>query len=179
MSKIIKTRRLMFAAGTLTVCGTLVVGMASETPLILYPITPSLPQGLYVRTFDSPSTSMIAAFRVPEIAKRYKALIGEEVREEFLFMKPIIAGPGDHVCNRREKGIFINGARAASMSAHDRSGRTLPIWRGCRRLLEKEFFTLSTHASSSFDGRHYGPTKAADIRGVYHALSSLELISDG
>ena len=178
MSRMMKTRRLIFVAATLTVCSTLVVGMASETPLILYPITPSLRQGLYVRTFEPPSTSAIAAFRVPEIAKRYKALIGEEVREEFLFMKPIIAGPGDHVCNRRGEGLFINGAQVASTSVRDRSGRTLPIWRDCRRLLEKEFFTLSIHTSNSFDGRHYGPIKAGDIRGVYHALPSLEWISD-
>ena len=179
MSSMMKTRQLMLGAATLTVCGTLIVGLASETPLILYPITPSLPKGFYVRTFGPPSTSTVAAFRAPEIAKRYKASIGEEVREEFLVMKPIITGPGDHVCNRREEGLIINGARVASTAARDRSDRKLPIWRDYRRLLEKEFFTHSTHTSNSFDGRHYGLPKAGDIRGVYHALSSLELISDG
>jgi hypothetical protein len=71
--------------------------MMSEAPLFLCPITPSLPPGLYVRTFESPKVGMIAAFRVPEAARRYKASLGEEVRDDFLFMKPIIAGPGSHV----------------------------------------------------------------------------------
>jgi len=69
----ITIRKLMFGAATLAVCGTLTSGMSSEAPLVLYPITPSLPPGLYVRTFKPPTVGMIAAFRVPEAAKRHKA----------------------------------------------------------------------------------------------------------
>jgi len=172
MSAAMKIRRILFGATTAATCCTLIVGMACDAPLILYPITSSLPPGLYVKTFELPTVGAIAAFPIPKAAQGYKKSIGEVVSDDFLFMKPIIAGPGDHVCNQSGKGLFINGALVTSTSAHDRSGRALPVWRGCRRLLDGEFFTLSTHSPNSFDGRHYGPTKEDDIRGTYRAQPS-------
>ena len=59
-------RKLLCGAATFAICGILTLGMTSEAPLILYPITPSLPPGLYIRTFEPPVVGMIAAFRVPE-----------------------------------------------------------------------------------------------------------------
>ena len=50
-----KTRRRktrLRSRATVALCGTLALGMTSEAPLILYPITPSLPPGLYIRTFE-------------------------------------------------------------------------------------------------------------------------------
>ena len=90
-----KRQKLLIGAATLAICGTLALGIMNEAPLILYPITPSLPPGLYVRTFVPPKVGTIAAFRVPKAAKRYKASIGETVHPDFLFMKPIVAEPGD------------------------------------------------------------------------------------
>ena len=167
-------RKIVFGTATLALCGTLALGMTNEAPLILYPITPSLPPGFYVRTFEPPTVGMIAAFRVPEAAKHYKASIGEDVHDDFLIMKPIVAGPGDQVCSRIEEGLFISGKRIAPTSLRDRSKRKLPNWRGCRQLLEDELFTLSTYLPNSFDSRHYGPISVDDIRGIYSASSSSE-----
>jgi len=172
MSAMPKVRRVLFGATTVAICSTLMVSMACDGPLFLYPITSSLPPGLYVKTFEPPTVGAIAAFPIPKAAQRYKRSIGEVVSDDFVFMKPIIGGPGDHICHQSQKGLFVNGVRVALTLAHDRSGRALPIWRGCRRLLDGEFFTLSTHSPSSFDGRHYGPTKEDDIRVTYRAQSS-------
>ncbi len=172
MTAMTKVRRVLFGVTTVAICSTLIIGMACDGPLFLYPVTSSLSPGIYVRTFAPPTVGAIAAFPIPKAAQRYKKSIGEVVSDDFVFMKPIIAGPSDHVCNRSGKGLFVNGARLASTSSHDRSGRALPIWRGCRQLLDGEFFTLSTHSPNSFDGRHYGPTKEDDIRGTYRAQSS-------
>ena len=45
-------RRLTLGGATLPICSMLAIGMASEAPLILYPITPSLPPGKYVRNAE-------------------------------------------------------------------------------------------------------------------------------
>jgi len=171
MSGTMTFRKLMFGGAVLVVCGMLVVGMASKAPLILYPITPSLPPGFYIRSFEPPNVGAIFAFPVPQAARRYKASIGEAVREEFLFLKPIIAGPGDHVCNRPEDGIYVNGVYIAPVAIYGRTGRSLPQWRGCRKLLDHEIFALSTYVLNSFDSRHIGPISLSEVVGVYRRLS--------
>jgi type IV secretory pathway protease TraF len=165
-------KRLTLGIATLAVCGVLTASMASPAPLFLYPSTPSLRAGLYVRTGEAPSVGTIAVFPVPEAARRYKAEIGETVRDDFLFMKPIVAGPGDHVCLRQTEGLFLNGARVAVATTHDSAGRPLPIWRGCRRLRPGEFLTLSSRTLNSFDSRHYGPIRIASVVGIYRPLRS-------
>ena len=71
---------------------------------------------------------MIAAFRVPEAAKRYKALIGEDVHDDFLFMKPIVAGPRDLTCNDVGKGLFVNGKLIHAALKWNGSSETLLVW---------------------------------------------------
>ena len=167
MSGKTKRQKLVIGAATLAICGTFAAGMTSEAPLILYPITPSLPPGLYVRTFEPPKVGMIAAFRVPETARLYKRSIGEDVHDDFLFMKPIVAGPGDHVCRQSSNGVFVNGIRMAPEITYDRSEHPLPLWLGCRRMLGDELFTLSRHSTRSFDSRHYGPIHRSAVYGTY------------
>jgi type IV secretory pathway protease TraF len=88
-------------------------------------------------------------------------------------MKPIVAGPGDHVCLHIPNGLYLNGARIAQVVMKDGAGRSLPLWHGCRRLRADEVFTLSTHAETSFDSRYYGPIERASILGVYRPLGRL------
>ena len=173
MSGKTRIQRLLFGAATVALCGTLAIGMTSEAPLILYPITPSLPSGLYIRTFEPPKVGMITAFRAPEPAKHYKASIGEDVHDDFLFMKPIVAGPEDHVCQRAPNRAFVNGINMASQAISDQgSQQRPPLWHICRSLAEDEFFTLSTYLPNSFDSRHFGPIRRIEILGTYRRLLS-------
>jgi type IV secretory pathway protease TraF len=172
MNGMTKRRKLLFGTATVAICGTLTLSMTSEAPLFLYPITPSLPPGLYVRAFEPPAVGMIAAFHVPEAAKRYKASIGEAVHDDFLFMKPIIAGPGAHVCIRPSHELFVNNESTAIITRNDRNGRRLPLWGGCRELTAHEFFTLSACLKNSFDSRHYGPIRLSNVTGTYRAVSN-------
>lgn len=170
MSGTMTIRKLMFGAATFAICGTLAIGMSSEAPLVLYPSTPSLPPGLYVRAFAAPAVGMIAAFRIPEAAKRYKASIGEDVHDDFLFMKSIVAGPGDHVCSQHPDGIYVNGILMASASTRDQAGQMLPQWRGCRQMAKDEFFAVSNLVPNSFDSRHTGPIKKSEFLDAYRTL---------
>lgn len=144
--------------------------LANGTPWILYPHTPSLPLGLYVRTLDASAVGSIIAFRVPKVAIDYKRSIGERVEPDFLFMKPVIAGPGDHVCHLQLGSLELNGKPIADVVAEDRLGRPLPVWQGCEVLGPGRYFTLSDYVPNSFDSRHYGPIHTADILGVYRPL---------
>jgi type IV secretory pathway protease TraF len=167
-----KRRKLLLGGATLALCGTLALKMTNEAPLILFPITPSLPPGLYVRTFETPNVGLIAAFRVPEAAKRYKASIGEDVHDDFLFMKPIVAGPGDLTCNDVGRGLFVNGKLIQAALTWNGSSETLLVWNECRRLGRDEFFAMSEHPRS-FDSRIFGPIKSNAIIGTYEFQLSL------
>jgi len=115
---------------------------------------------------------MIAAFRVPEVAKHYKALIGEDVHDDFLFMKPIVAGPGDLTCNDVGKGLSVNGKLIHAALTWSGSSETLLVWNECRRLGRDEFFAMSEHPRS-FDSRIFGPMKSNAIIGTYEFQLSL------
>ena len=172
MSGMTERRKILVGAATVSICGTLMLGTTSQAPLILFPITPSLPPGLYVRTFEPPKVGMIVAFRVPEAAKHYKASIGEDVHNDFLFMKPIVAGLGDSVCNGVGEGSFINDEPVHPAMMWNGLSGALPVWDKCRLLRRDEFFAVSEH-QRSFDSRHFGPIRLGQILGSYRSLNNL------
>jgi type IV secretory pathway protease TraF len=140
-----------------------------DGPIILYPASPSLPVGPYLRTFGAVGTGKIVAFKVPNEARRYQRERGHDVPENFLFMKPVAAGPGDQVCNSLS-GLFIAGKRFADTASRDPDGHPLPVWRHCRQLEHDEYFMVSTHIPNSFDSRHFGPVDKRYVAAVYRPL---------
>jgi len=58
-------------------------------PIVLYPISPSLPEVPYVRTATAIEVGTIVAFPMPDVARRYQRRRGHELPAKFLFMKPI------------------------------------------------------------------------------------------
>src|SRR3546814_4785798 len=80
-------------------------------------------------------------------------------------IKPIAASYGDHVCVRN--GIVrINGRVVTLTLTHDRLGRPLTPWPGCRLLAEYEWFLLGTTHAASFDSRYFGPVPRTAAYGV-------------
>ncbi|MDH3771913.1 MAG: S26 family signal peptidase, partial [Nitrospirota bacterium] len=148
-----------------------------DAPLVLYPASASIPKGLYLRTFERPAPGKIIAFAMPDAARRYRAGSGAEVTSDFLFMKPIIAGPGDRVCNSVAGGLAVNGTWLAPTTTHDREAHPLPLWVGCRVLGQDRFFTFSNWVPNSLDSRYFGPIDGADIAGVYRPLGLSFLLS--
>lgn len=164
-----KRRRWFLAAGVVTLAAFLAGPSFLDGPIVLYPASPSLPIGPYVRTFETVATGKIVAFKVPEEARRYQSERGHDVPENFLFMKPVVAGTGDQVCNSLA-GLFINGDRIADTASRDPDGRLLPVWRHCRHLDRDEYFMVSTHIPNSFDSRYFGPVVGAEIAAVYRPV---------
>lgn len=162
--------RWAVATAVLMLVTVLVAATCLRSPLMLYPLTPSLPEKPYLRTFGSVEIGKIAAFLMPEAARRYQVGLGHDVPAGFLFMKPVIAGPGDHVCNSVSDGLVVKGQWRGATLAHDQGGHPLPVWAGCRVLGERQYFMVSDHVPNSFDSRYFGPVDGADIVGVYRPI---------
>lgn len=79
-------------------------------------------------------------------------------------IKTVAALPGDEVCAIATV-ITINGESVATRQSHDRQGRSLPQWEGCRTLKPGEFFPLNAGSPASFDGRYFGAVPMSLVRG--------------
>lgn len=148
----------------------LFLGGVGRAPLFLYPSTPSLPAGLYMKIGGKIERGSIVAFPVPEQAQAYQGSIGQVVDPGFLFLKPVIAISGDSLCNDAIDGFRINGVQTARTADRDRDGNALPVWQDCRSLADNELFTFTDHVANSFDGRYYGPIERSHVVGVYRMI---------
>jgi conjugative transfer signal peptidase TraF len=110
----------------------------------------------------------LVRFAVPDTVSAYARQRGAN-EENATFLKPVIAGAGDHVCVRGDRFI-LNGRDVAAVAAHDSAGRPLPQWRECRALRAGELFVYADHVANSFDSRYYGPIRTDAVMGVYTAL---------
>ncbi|MEM9670710.1 MAG: S26 family signal peptidase [Pseudomonadota bacterium] len=135
---------------------TLITVRSLDAPLFLYPNSASLPAGLYVRSFEAVRVGSIVAFPAPAIARRYQEREGTKVPSDYLFIKPLVAGPGDQICNDPVIGLRINGLWTASVFTADSKRRSLPVWYSCRQLGNEEYFAYSDYAPNSFDSRNFG-----------------------
>jgi len=137
----------------------------SVGPLAAWNHTPSLPEGLYVRSIlAEPAVGRIVAFPAPAAALDYARRRGGGGAPT-LFLKPLAAGPGDRVCVADH--LEINGRQLAPVLAAGPDGVPLPRWGGCRTLDVGEWFTYAPRIPNSLDGRYYGPVREADIVGVF------------
>ena len=164
-----KGRRLLVAL-SLGIAGLFTLSALASSPPFIYPSTPSVPVGVYGRIFEEPSVGHMASFPMPAAARRYQESLGHKVSKSFRVMKPIVAGPGDHVCNSVADGLRVNDVWLGNTSAHDTMGHALPHWSRCKRLGADEFFMMSDFVPNSFDSRYFGPVSKKDILGVYKPL---------
>lgn len=79
-------------------------------------------------------------------------------------MKHVAAMPGQTVC-RLKNSITIGGAFVGEALDHDRKGRGLPVWQGCRRIAPGNVFLMNSAVRDSLDGRYFGPIAARTIIG--------------
>lgn len=79
-------------------------------------------------------------------------------------VKHILALSGQTVC-RRGIVITVDGATMGDALEHDRLGRALPDWQGCRVLKPGEVFLMNRTPSDSLDGRYFGPLPTTSIVG--------------
>ena len=138
--------------------------LVPPAPRLVWNASASVPVGLYfVQPGTDVSSGDLALVRLPPGARSLAA------RRRYLpanvpALKRVAAAAGAQICARGD-AILVDGVHAANRLAHDRSGRPLPRWQGCRMLGEGEIFLLSARRSDSFDGRYFGPGSRRDVIG--------------
>ncbi|MBX7481634.1 S26 family signal peptidase [Qipengyuania qiaonensis] len=124
--------------------------------VLVWNTTASVPTGLYriERADDLQIGDRVAIAPPPAL----RTLLAERgyLPAGVPLLKELAATEGQTVC-RTGLAITIDGAQRALAREHDRLGRALPSWAGCRTLQADEIFLLNASAPDSFDGRYFGP----------------------
>lgn len=157
----------------LTGAAVLAIGL-SELPIwplrLVYNASPSVPVGLYaVHKTDRFAAGDLVVVHVPDAFKKLVSGRGY-LPANVPLIKRIVALSGDHVCHDGG-AVFVNGDYLASTLDRDGAGLLMPVWHGCKRLADDEFFAVMAEVDTSLDSRYFGPLdrrlivgKAAPLR---------------
>ena len=143
------------------------------TPRLLWNASASVPIGLYrVEPADQLAVTNLVVAMPPNSLSIFLAERGY-VPLGVPLIKRILALRGQSVC-RNELAISIDGIAMGLALAHDRQGRPLPIWQGCRVTAQDEVFLMNWDEPASFDGRYFGPIPVRAIIGRAKPLWTLD-----
>lgn len=139
------------------------VAWASPHPRLLWNASASAPIGLYrVVPVEAPMVGDLVAILPPPALGRMMAQ-RQYLPMHLPLIKRIAALPGQQVCRAGAK-VTVDGRPAAVALSHDRAGRALPSWSGCRTIPAHSLFLLNA-APDSFDSRYVGALPTAGLLG--------------
>ena len=134
------------------------------SPRLIWNASASVPIGLYaIRPAGALHVTELVVVRPPA------ALASFLDQRRYLpkgvpMLKRILALPGQTAC-RSNRTITVDGIAMGEALDHDRNGRALPTWEGCRVVGGDEVFLMNWQSEDSFDGRYFGPLPASTIVG--------------
>jgi conjugative transfer signal peptidase TraF len=166
-----RTRRLALigSIASVAIATVFVAQVLNQTGrVLLHNASPSEPEGVYLRTSQSPAVGRLVTFMAPASASGYVDRHLSYLRRTPI-LKAIAAGQGSLVCTTSGR-LVIDGRIVAPVSVTDRHGVFLPQWKGCRRLGAGEWFAYSDRIPNSFDSRYYGPIRTDQVIAVYRPL---------
>ncbi|MCY1665010.1 conjugative transfer signal peptidase TraF [Rhizobium sp. SL86] len=79
-------------------------------------------------------------------------------------LKRVMALQGQEVC-RTGLAITADHVPLGEALEHDRLGRALPVWQGCRKIAQGDLFVMNPEVPDSLDGRYFGPIPARAVIG--------------
>ena len=141
-----------------------ILSIVSFAPKLIWNASASTPIGLYA--IDAPGrldVTDLVAIRAPEPIATFLSDGGYLPRGVPL-MKHVAALPGQRIC-RNGNAITVDGIAMGDALDHDRRGRPLPIWQGCRALAAGDAFFMNWDSPDSFDSRYFGPLPVSTIVG--------------
>ncbi|RAH96356.1 S26 family signal peptidase [Acuticoccus sediminis] len=141
-----------------------ILSVVSFAPKLIWNASASAPIGLYaIEPERSPEVTDLVAVRAPEPLAGFLADGGYLPRGVPL-LKRVAALPGQRVC-RTGLAITVDGVPMGEALERDRRGNSLPIWQGCRVVVEGELFLMNWQVRDSLDGRYFGPLPASAVIG--------------
>lgn len=156
-------RRTLFA-GAAALFALALTSVVDFPTRLVWNASASVPIGLYaVRPDGRYRPGVIVLAEPPEPLAEFLADGGYLPRGVPL-LKRVEAVAGQTVC-RHGFMLTVDGERRAEAREHDRFGRPLPFWSGCREIVEGQLFLLNVDAPGSLDGRYFGPIPASSIVG--------------
>ena len=157
--------RLAYAFATTAAVSLLgIATIASFAPKLIWNASASTPIGLYA--IGAPGrldVTDLVAVRAPEPLATFLSDGGYLPRGVPL-IKHVAALPGQRVC-RIGLAITVDAVPLGDALDHDRRGRPLPTWRGCRVVADDELFLMNWDVRDSLDSRYFGSLPANSVIG--------------
>lgn len=159
------TGRLKTLAATFGVAAALVATIVLEPlPVYIWNASASVPIGLYrLRPANQFQVTELVAVQPPEPLATFLDLNGY-LPAGVPMLKRVLALPGQTVC-RSGLAISVDEVTVGEAKDHDRRGRPLPKWRGCRVIGDGELFLMNWQSDDSLDGRYFGLLPASSVIG--------------
>ena len=135
-----------------------------SVPWYLWNASQSVPIGLYrLRPIGSLAVTELVAVRPPEPTATFLA-DGDYLPRNVPMLKRVLALPGQTVC-REHLTITVDGIAMGIARERDTRGRPLPVWQGCRVVVDGEVFLMNWQSADSLDGRYFGVLPTSSIIG--------------
>ncbi len=156
-----------FGAVMVTYFATTAIGVAAfvhPVPKLIWNASASVPIGLYrVRPAGDLHVTELVVVQAPEKLANFLAERGY-LPKSVPLLKRILALHGQTVC-RSGRTITVDSTVMGEALDHDRRGRPLPVWQGCRVIAEGQVFLMNWQSEDSLDGRYFGPLPTTTIVG--------------
>lgn len=131
---------------------------------LIWNATASAPIGFYtVEPADAIEVPELVAVLPPEPLASFMISRGYVGRGVPL-LKRVLGLPGQKVCRTR-RTITVDAIEIGEALEHDRMGRHLPVWQGCRVIVEGQIFLMNWEIRDSLDGRYFGALPASAVIG--------------
>jgi conjugative transfer signal peptidase TraF len=159
------TGRLITLTLTFAVAAALTAPIVLEPlPLYIWNASASVPIGLYrLRPADQFQVTELVAVQPPEPLATFLDLNGY-LPIGVPMLKRVLALPGQSVC-RTGLTISVDDVAVGEAKDHDRRGRPLPKWQGCRVVGDGDLFLMNWQSDDSLDGRYFGFLPASAVIG--------------
>lgn len=158
------SRRCILAVALLAVIG-IAATSATDMPLrLVWNATASAPVGFYtIEPADRIEVPELVAIMPPEPLAGFmvgRGYVGRGVP----LLKRVVGLPGQRVC-RTHHTITVDGVEMGDALERDRIGRALPVWQGCRVIVDGQLLLMNIDVPDSLDGRYFGPVPASAVIG--------------
>jgi conjugative transfer signal peptidase TraF len=144
--------------------GLLLSTIGGATPHYIWNASNSVPLGLYrVQPVSTLTVTELVAVQPPDLLAAFLDLNGY-LPIGIPMLKRVLALPGQKVC-RNGLTIAVDGVEVGQALEHDRRGRPLPSWQGCRLIADGDVFVMNWQSTDSLDSRYFGPLPASAVIG--------------